>query len=152
MSIPKRILLIFLIGVAVASFFYVRRLKRRTVTIAGAVITKDPDPRKQLPIAGVTVIATDGLFFAQGKSDSSGLFSVTLRRRILRGQPVTLKFRNPDYEPLDMPIEDVIHKTPGKIYVAALTPVVRAQPVQENHPRQVITNVVVRYSMKASTT
>jgi hypothetical protein len=151
MSGPKKALLVFLIAVAIASFFWVRHLRRRTITITGAVITKNSDPRKELPIAGVAVTATDGLFFAKTASDSSGFFSVTLRRRIFRGQPVTLRFRQPDYQPLDFPIQDVVSKSPGKIYVAALEPVNRASPA-ESHPEQVISNLIVRYSMKTATT
>jgi hypothetical protein len=148
MSGPKIALLVVLIAAAVASFFWVRQLKRRTITITGAVITKNADPRKELPIAGVSVTATDGLFVARATSDASGLFTVTLRRRILRGQPVTLRFRHADYEPLDFPIQDVIAKNPGKIYVAALEPIARPAPVSENHPAQAISNLLVRYSMK----
>lgn len=152
MSLPKKILLVFLIATAVASFFWVRHLKRRTITITGAVITKSSDPRKELPIAGVTVTATDGLFAAKAASDSSGFFSVTLRRRILRGQPVTLRFRHEEYEPLDFPIQDVITRVPGKIYVAELAPIVRQTPASASHPPQTISNLVVRYSMKTATT
>jgi hypothetical protein len=152
MSGPKIALLVVLIAAAIVSFFWVRHLKRRTITITGAVITKNADPRKELPIAGVSVTATDGLFVASSRSDSSGLFTVTLRRRILRGQPVTLRFRHADYQPLDFPIQDVISKNPGKIYVAALEPIAHPAPVSENRPAQAISNLLVRYSMKTAST
>jgi hypothetical protein len=152
MSVPKKLFLIFLIAVAIASAFWVRQLKRRTIAISGSVITANSDPRKQLPIAGVAVTATDGLFFANTTSDSSGFFTVSLRRRILRGQPVTLRFRHPDYEPRDYPIQDVIARTPAKIYVAALTPIAHPAPALDDSPRQAVSNVVIRYSMKTATT
>ena len=151
MSLGRKILLIVLIATAIASFFWVRHLKRRTITLKGAVITQNPDPRKQLPIAGVVVTATDGLFFAKSASDSSGLFNVTLRKRILRGQPVMLKFRHPDYEPLDLPISDARNQASDKIYIAALAPIVRSKPLTENRPKRTMSNLVVRYSIKTKT-
>src|SRR5437870_13921131 len=105
MSLGRKLFLIFLISVAVASFFWVRHLNRRSSSLSGAVITKNADPRKQLPIEGVNVIATDGSFVATTSSDSSGLFKVTLRKRILRGQVITLRFRNPEYLPLDLTVQ-----------------------------------------------
>ncbi len=151
MSLGRKVLLIVLIATAIASFFWVRHLKRRTITLKGAVITKNSDPRKRLPIAGVAVTATDGLFVANSGSDSSGLFTVSLRRRILRGQPVTLRFRHPDYEPLDLPMNSARRGAAEQVYVAALAPMVRPQPATDNRPRQVLSNVVVRYSMKTGT-
>jgi len=146
MSLARKLFLIFLIAVAIASFFWVRHLNRRNISITGAVITKDTDPRKQLPVAGVNVIATDGSFVAATTSDSSGLFKVTLRKRILRGQVITLRFRNPEYLPIDL-----IVGSPNQIYVAALTPITRQKPAAPTATRQTISNLLVRYSIKTAT-
>lgn len=146
MSLGRKIFLIFLISVAVGSYFWVRHLKRRSVALTGAVVTSNADPRKQLPVAGAEVTATDGVFVATAMSDSSGLFKVVLRKRIIRGQVIELRFRHADYVPLDLTV-----KSPNEVYVAALTPVARQQPVPENLPKQTISNVLVRYSIKTGT-
>src|SRR5580704_4383548 len=76
--------------------------KARPVTIKGAVLSQDADPQKQLPIADVQVTASNGTAVSTCKSDPSGLFSLTLRRGLRRRQPVTLQFRHPDYQPLEL--------------------------------------------------
>src|SRR5262244_1742035 len=118
MSGAKKAFLIVLIGIAIVSFFWVRHLKRRTTTIKGAVITRNVDPRKQLPISGVEVVADDGASVVKSKSEASGVFSVKLPKHILRGQIVKLQFRSPDYEPFDLTVD-----TSEKLIVAALVPV-----------------------------
>ena len=145
MRTAKILLIIVLLLVMVASFVWVRNMKRRIVTLTGAVVTQNSDPRKELPIAGVTVTAADTE--SRSVSDSSGLFILNLRRRLLRHRPeITLHFRHQGYEPLDLkiPVSD-------KISVASMTPVARQNPTPENVPAQTIANVAVRYSIKTDT-
>jgi len=145
MSGTKRLFLVFLICVAVGSYLWVRYVRKRTQIVQGAVITRNSDPRKQLPIADVEVTANDGLSVVSVKSDASGLFNVKLRKPLLHGRVVTLRFRHPDYESLNM-----VASAPGSITVASLTPVARPKPVTENLPRQPVGNVIVRYSIKTN--
>ena len=147
MSVAKKSFLVFLISLAVASFFWVRHLRRRTTKIQGAVITRNADPRKQLPIADVEVTANDGFSMVQSKSDASGLFTIVLRKPLLRGQIISLQFQHRDYAPLSLTVN-----APGNITVAALTPVVRTTPIVDNSARQTIGNTVVRYSIKTAST
>ncbi|PYV47071.1 MAG: hypothetical protein DMG94_07585 [Acidobacteria bacterium] len=147
MSVAKKSFLVFLISLAVASFFWVRHLRRRTTKIQGAVITRNADPRKQLPIADVEVTANDGYSMVQSKSDASGLFTIVLRKPLLRGQIISLQFQHRDYAPLSLTVN-----APGNITVAALTPVVRTTPIVDNSARQTIGNTVVRYSIKTAST
>lgn len=142
----KLLLLVLLLGV-VGSLLWVRNMKRRTITLIGAVITRNEDPRKELPIGGVVITAADGFTETRSISDSSGLFKFTLRRRLLRHRPeITLRFRHPDYEALDLtvPVSD-------KISVAAMVPINRPRPVPNSVPSQTIGNVAVRYSIKTAT-
>jgi len=141
----KKLFLFFLICVAVASYFWVRYVRKRTQIVQGAVVTRNSDPRKQLPIADVEVTANDGLSVVTAKSDASGLFTAKLRRPLLHGRVVTLRFRHPDYEPLNM-----IASASGTITVASLTPVTRPKPVADNLPKQLVGSVVVRYSIKTA--
>jgi hypothetical protein len=145
MSAAKKSFMIFLIAFAVASFFWMRQLRKRTRVIQGAVITINSDPHKQLPIADVEITANDGLRVVQGKSDASGLFKIVLRKPLLRGRTVALQFRHPDYMPLDVTVN-----TPETITIATLTPVARPTPVADNVQRQTIGNVMVRYSIKTA--
>jgi hypothetical protein len=145
MSGTKKSFLIFLISVAVASFFWVRQLRKRTTIIQGAVITQNNDPRKQLPIADVEITASDGVSVVQSKSDASGLFTIVLRKPLLRGQVIALQFRRPGYGPVDLRVN-----APGRITVAALAPVVSGETIRDNLPRQTIGNVRVRYSIKTA--
>src|SRR6266702_2648983 len=74
----------------------------QTVSLKGAIIRQDSDQMKQSPIADVAITADDGLAPVSTKSDSSGLFNVTLRQGLLRDQPITLRFRHAGYQPLDL--------------------------------------------------
>src|SRR5579862_3047463 len=122
---------------------FLRRQHVKPVTISGAITVKDSDPRKQLPIAGVEVTVADNSGVDPVKSDSSGFFSLKLRNGLRRGQAMTLKFRHPDYHPLDLP-----EFAGDKLYVIQLSSL-SSNPETPNHPPVVVANVRVRYSIKA---
>jgi len=146
MSPGKKFLLGILIAAVAASLLYVRHLRRATIQVVGAVITQNEDPRKELPIAGVEVTASDGVAVTRVRSDASGSFAFTFRKRLLRGRPtVKLTFRHPDYEPKEMTA-----RVAGDITVAKLVPVALPKRVDTGGPKQTIGNVVVRYSIKAA--
>lgn len=147
MSTRKKIALVVLLLAVPASLLWVRHLKRRMVTVAGAVIMSSTDPRKELPIAGVQVSAHEGRVSAEAISDSSGLFKLTMLRLLLLGRRgITVEFRHPDYQPLNVyvPIS-------GPITVAKLVPLSHTTRTESNIPKQVIANAVVRYSIKQAT-
>src|SRR5208282_6636486 len=84
-------------GVLVASRVAVRLYrKHRPITLKGAVIKQDYDPRKQSPIANVEISSLDGSVVSDVKSDFSGSFKVTFRPDVKLGQPIQLAFRHPD--------------------------------------------------------
>src|SRR5438876_5263030 len=149
MSDTRKIGLIVVVAIlgTVMVLLVARFNKRRMIALKGAVITRDTDPRKQLPIAGVDITADNGLAVAKSQSDSSGLFNIAWRKRILRGQVVTLRFRKPDYEPLDLNI-NVADKASDKTFIAALAPVTRQTIIDDDRPQQTISNPLVRYSIK----
>src|SRR5580704_17800884 len=94
--------------------------RAQPITIQGAVLSQDPDPQKQLPIADVQITGTDGAAVSSCKSDTSGFFSLTLRRGLRRRQPLTLHFRHVDYQPLDLN-----EFVADKIYIARMLPIPR---------------------------
>jgi len=138
-------LAVVLIVTGVALFFYLR--PHEPLTITGAVTIQDDDPRKQLPIADVEITAANSLADAPIKSDSSGFFRLVLRKRVRKGQVVTLKFRHPQYRPLDM--EEIYA---DKLYLAHMVPLSRKTVETPNRPPVDVSNVRVRYSIKAMRT
>lgn len=141
------VLVVALVIGASAAVWSVRYVKNRTTTLGGAVITANSDPRKQLPVGGVEITATDGISVVRTSSDPTGLFTVALRKRIFRNHPVTLHFRHMDYAPLDMHV-----LASGKIYIAQMTPIQPEKPLERSLATQTISsNIVVRYSIKTAT-
>src|SRR5204862_7706196 len=92
MSIAKKSFLVFLISLAIASFFWVRQLRRRTTRIQGAVITRNDDPRKQLPIEDVEVTANDGFSVVQSKFEAFGLLTINLRILLFRVKVIVFQY------------------------------------------------------------
>jgi hypothetical protein len=119
--------------------------KAQPITIKGAVLSQDPDPQKQLPIADVEITGTDGSTVSSAKSDSSGFFSLTLRRGLRRRQPLTLHFRHPGYLPLDLN-----EYVSDQIYLARMVPISHETHTQPAHPEITVSNVRVRYSVKTT--
>ncbi len=118
---------------------------RPQIVLHGAVIEQNADPRKQSPIAGVEIAASSGPVASTSRSDASGYFTITLRRWIRWGQTVTLKFRHPDYQPLEF-----TEPVGNQIYIARMVPIVRKAEPPSNQPKITIGNVKIRYSVKAS--
>src|SRR5580700_3186472 len=90
---------------------------QRPVTLRGAVLVQDSDPRKQLPIGGVAISAGD-LAASGTTTDSSGLFELKLRKPIRRGHPIVLDFRHPQYRPLELN-----EYVTNQLYVVHLVPI-----------------------------
>ena len=120
--------------------------KAQPITIKGAVLSQDPDPQKQLPIADVEITGTDGSTVRSAESDSSGFFSLTLRRGLRRRQPLTLHFRHPGYQPLDL--NEFVS---DQIYLARMVPISHETHVQSDHTDVAVSNIRVRYSVKTTT-
>jgi hypothetical protein len=128
---------------AVGAFFIVRFIKNRQISMTGAVIRRDTDSNKELPIADVEVTARNGVISATTKSDATGFFKLKMGAGIRRDQAITLHFRHAEYQPLDMagPAGD-------KLYIAQMVPLPHESP-RPDHPDMTVGNLVVRYSVKA---
>ena len=61
--------------------------------IEGAVIQRDADPKKELPIADVVITASDGVRSAATRSDAAGYFKLVLHKRVLSDLPIKVTFR-----------------------------------------------------------
>ncbi len=132
---------------AIAAAIFVGRPRTRPLSLTGAVMRQDADPRKELPLADVQVAAvSNGTVIGNGKSDASGFFTIVLRTRLWIGRPVMLQFRHADYQPLDQ--KDFIG---DKVYVAKMMPIPHETSAAKR-PDYVVSNIQVRYSIKTTTT
>ncbi|MGA3087789.1 MAG: hypothetical protein ABSD75_04210 [Terriglobales bacterium] len=122
----------------------IRWQRQKPLSLRGAVLVEDSDPRKQQPITGVTISAGD-LAISPAQSDSSGLFIVRLRKPVRKGHPIVLNFRAPQFRPLEL--NDVVS---SKLYVVRLVPL-SSTPAPKNQPEVKVSNVRVRYTVSAMT-
>jgi hypothetical protein len=123
-----------------------------SVSLIGAVLRQDLDPRKQTPIENAEVTAITGLATASSTSDFSGAFNLTLNPGVDPGEPITFIFRHPGYEPLEI-TEPYVER----IYVARMTPVPVSEQREETAagpkgPDVAIKDVRLRYTVKTIST
>jgi hypothetical protein len=133
------------IGLGVALAATVTHYIRKPIYLKGAVIQQDTDPRKQSPITNVEVSAADGLSTATVKSDFSGYFRLGLRRGIKRGQSVTLEFRHPDFQPIDL--REVVS---DRLYIVHMVPLHADVETESDRSDSVVANVFVRYAIETT--
>ena len=143
----------FLIGASAALGVLVISLlthlvNQHPIYIRGAVVASAPDPTKELPVADVEVTVIGGPPATAIRTDASGAFNIpiSLPRRMRLGLRVSLNFRHPDYEPLDLP-----GVTGDQLYIAHLTPLPRVALTPVHGPEVKIANVVAKYSMNTTT-
>jgi hypothetical protein len=119
----------------------------KPISLRGAVVKQDSDPRKQSPLTDVAVSAVvNGKVVASAKSDFSGYFRLILPRAIRRGRAVSLQFGHADYVPLDM--QEIVG---NQIYLAHLQPLQHIVEPPPDRPEIAISNVFVRYTTETST-
>ena len=87
--------------VLIVTLALIRWQRQKAISLQGAILVQDSDPRKQRPIAGVTISAGD-LATSDTASDSAGFFRLSLRKPIRQGHAIVLLFRHPQYNPLDL--------------------------------------------------
>ena len=119
--------------------------KTRPVTLRGAVLSADPDPQKQQPIADVQITGSNGSAVSDTTSDTSGFFRLTLPKELRIRQSVKLQFRHPNYQPLDL--NEFVG---NKLYVVHMVPLPRPVRTDSKQPQTIISNVRVRYSVKST--
>jgi hypothetical protein len=143
---PDWMVLFTVIAVTVAAVYLLRTRKvSPEMFLQGAVVRQDSDLRKGIPIANVEITAASVFAASECKSDSSGFFRLVLPAGVAPGQRLTLLFRHPDYQAVAISaIAD------NRIYVAHLAPVSHNTTVPVQHPDVVISDVAVRYSVKAT--
>jgi|ERR1022692_448828 hypothetical protein len=136
------ILVLGIVATAAIVFFY----RRQPVTLHGAVVQSDLDPNKQTPLGDVEITAINSLGNGSTQSNSSGFFRLTLPKGLQRRQSVVLQFRHKDYQPLDL--TDLIG---DKLYIARMVPLHQSVNATDAHSQSLISNIRIRYSVKATT-
>ncbi|MFZ0808780.1 MAG: hypothetical protein WAN03_21480 [Candidatus Sulfotelmatobacter sp.] len=127
------------VGVAIFANWEGHKLR----VLQGAIVMKDADARKEVPVPDAEVKAYFGQTTLSGKSNSSGLFVLKVPPGTRRGQPILFEFRQKDYRPLDH--DDYVG---DQLYVVHMVPLSAAPQADEHHPVTKIGNVTVRYSVK----
>jgi hypothetical protein len=119
----------------------------RERSLIGAVLMANTDPRKQLPVRNVEITAEAGGTAARAKSDAAGFFRLSWPGRAWGNEQVTLRFRHPDYLPLEVtvPLND-------QFYIARLTSSASLNDMQSDGSKGTVANIRVRYAVKAPTT
>ena len=140
------VILTVTVAVIVAALALLVYYHRKPLSIRGAVIREDTDPRKQSPITNVEISTTHTVAPAGVSSDFSGYFKLTLRRRVRRGEVIALHFQHPDYRTVDLkePVGD-------KLLIVKMLPDHPENTVPGNGPEVPISNVFVRYSTETAT-
>jgi hypothetical protein len=121
----------------------------RSISIQGAVIRRDDDTRKEMPVSDAQVTLSDGVTSATTQSDASGGFRLTFRGGVWPGQVVHLTFRHPDYQPLDLKVQTSLGSGVSQLYVAALTPIPLKPEKSPDSQQSVVSNIVVRYTVNS---
>jgi hypothetical protein len=136
---------------AIALAVRLHRWSQAAIRIKGAVILRDEDSRKELPIAGVTVTASDGATSATTQSSASGYFNLPFQGGVWPGQTVTLSFRHPDYAPLDIMLGSSFRLSAKQLYIARMVPRVEQADKAPGGPAVVVSNIRVRYTVNLPT-
>jgi hypothetical protein len=124
---------------------------RQSLPIEGAVIQRDADTKKQVPIADVVITASNGVTTATTRSEASGYFKLVLQKGVLSEAPVTVSFRHPSYEPLDLNVQTGRLGLQNSLYVAAMIPIPPQTVAGPSRPEAVVSNVRVRYTLNSRT-
>jgi hypothetical protein len=139
------------VGAAIVTALVVRshRWRPRSVSIQGAVIRRDQDTRKELPISEVLVTASDGVVSSSTQSDASGYFNLKFKANIWPAKKLTVSFRSQGYEPLDLELPIGLRLTTKKLYVAALNPVAPEDETPDSKKLSVVSNIRIRYTVNS---
>ncbi len=138
-------------AVAIALAVLIQHWGGGAMRIQGAVIRRDDDSRRELPISDVEVTASDGTTSAHTKSNASGYFSLPFRGGVWREQTVKLSFSHPDYEPFDIKLESGIREAAKELFVAAMIPRLERTGTGPGSPLITVSNIRVRYTVNIPT-
>lgn len=135
------------LGAAAAIVLIAVRHRPRFITIQGAVIQRDAEADKELPIAGATVTVSDDVVRGTARSDASGYFRVIFRKPLRPRATVHLEFRAAGYHPLEMELKTGLHADLKRLFIAELNPVGVPAITPAGHPPVAVSNIRIRYTV-----
>ena len=124
-----------------------RRWDSTLMTLQGAVIRRDADPQRQLPVTDAQIVATRGAETIATHSDSSGYFRIKFPDVIWPGQTISLQFRRDGYKPVDVDLKVQFRSMMRRLLIVAME-AEPAAPATEaaGKAMQVVSNIRVRYT------
>lgn len=131
-----------------AAALVVRLVAHHNIYIRGAVVARDPDPAKEIPVADTAITVVGGPPGSAVRTDNAGYFSIPipLQRLMRLGGPVTLDFEHPDYQPFEL--RDV---RGDQLYIVHLAPLPHPGRLPSHAPEIKITHVIASYSINTTT-
>lgn len=127
----------------------IRHWRPRWSIIQGAVIRRDTDPRKQSPIADVSIVASAGNLQLSTHSDASGYFRIAFPGTVLPGQTVILSFQQAGFKPLELQDTIRFRSSLRQLLIASMEPVAAQSSADSGHPPSVVSNIKVRYTVNS---
>lgn len=144
-------ILITVVGLGLAAVLAVmlvqRSRPRQPLHMSGVVLRDDPDPSKQVPLAGATIQAVSSDSSVATNSDTTGFFKIDLEPSWERDRKVALTFQHDGYQSFETG-----GWRNGQICIARMMPIERVTPVASKHAGVAIGDVRIRYSIKSTTT
>jgi len=138
-------------AMAITVALRIHRWSKGATRIKGAVILRADDSRKELPIADVTVTASDGATSATTQSNDSGYFNLPFQGGVWPGQALTLSFRHPDYQPLDIKLQSSFRVSAKHLYIARMEPRREQLAADSDKTSVEVSNIRVRYTVNSPT-
>ncbi len=136
--------------VLIAAFLmHSHRWEPRVIMLQGAVIRSDSDARRQQPVEGVLVTASDGVNSATTRSDASGYYILTLKAGVWPKQVVHLRFQHDEYKPLEIQAEVGLRKDARRLYIASMEPLAETGSAAESSHASVVSNIRIRYTVNS---
>lgn len=133
---------------AVGAFvLHTLRLRPAFTAIQGAVIRRNTDPRRQLPIPGVVITAIHDAKTFTAQSDSSGYFKIDFGDVLWPGQAVNLNFSQPDYRPLTLNLKMEYRSSVRQLIVAEMDPLNTQADSEPNIGALLVSNIRIRYTV-----
>jgi hypothetical protein len=132
---------------SVAAALVIKSRVKSAISSTGVILTQDADARRPLPIPNVEITASNGASIAAGRSAFRGFFRLNLPGGVWRTAIVVLKFRHPDFRPLD-----ISNSLNEHIFVVRMVPAGNRNAVHQTSPESTMTDVRVRYGVKTTTT
>lgn len=144
------IVVVAVLAAGAALWLHTHHWRPRTITLEGAVMRSDSDPRRQQPIADATITASNEISTTTTQSSASGHFKLVLEGPVWPQSIIHLSVQHPDYQPFDLSFQDEL-RAPNRLFIVALDPNAPEVRAKSAGPTSVVSNIRVRYTVNVRT-